>query len=98
MFRTTAKEAQAHMYEIEMAGFPGCISSTDAAHITMDRCPNNHRQLHVAFKLKFLSRAYNVSVNHKRQILFSTDGHPASWNDKTLQAFDKVDLVICLLM
>ena len=56
----------------------------------MDRCPNKYRQLHVGFKLKFPLRAYNVSVNYKRQILFSTDGHPASWNDKTLQTFNKV--------
>ena len=88
---TTAEEAKTHMHEMEMAGFPGCVSSTDATHITMDRCPYKYRQLHVGFKLKFpWSRAYNVSVNHRRQILFSTDGHPASWNDKTLQTFDKM--------
>ena len=37
-----------------------------------------------------LEGIYNVSVNHRRQILFSTNRHLASWNDKTLQAFDKV--------
>ena len=80
------------MREMEMAVFPGCVPSTDAAHITMDRCPApyKYRQLHVGFKLKHSLRAYNVSVNHRRQILFSTNRHPISWNDKTLQTFDKV--------
>ena len=90
VFHTAAEEAQAHMHEMEMVGFPSCVSSTDTTHITMNRCSNKHCLLHVGFMLKFPSRAYNVSVNHKWQILFSTDGHPASWNDKTLQEFDKV--------
>ena len=46
--------------------------------------------LHVDFKLKFPSRAYDVSVNHRRQIIFSTNEHPVSWNDKTLWTFDQV--------
>ena len=90
LFLTTAQEANAHMHEMKITGFPGCVSSMNATHITMDQCPNKHHQLHVGFKLKFQIRVYNVSVNHKWQILFSTDGHPASWNDKTLQTFDKV--------
>ena len=42
MFPTTAEEAKMHMHEMEIAGFPGCVSSTDAAHITMDRYPNKY--------------------------------------------------------
>ena len=34
------------------------------------------------------SRTYNMTVNHRRQILSSTFGHPARWNDKTLQLYD----------
>ena len=76
------------MYEMEMVSYPSCASSTDVMHITMDRCPSKYLQLHAGFKLKFPTRAYNVSVNRKQQILFSTDRHPASWNDKTLQMFN----------
>jgi hypothetical protein len=34
------------------------------------------------------ARTYNVSVNHRRRILYTTSGHPARWNDKTLVLFD----------
>ena len=34
------------------------------------------------------SAAYNITVNHRRRILSTTAGHPARWNDKTLQLFD----------
>ena len=44
---TAAEEAKTHMHEMKMAGFPGCISSTDATHITTDRCPYKYRQLRV---------------------------------------------------
>lgn len=34
------------------------------------------------------SRSYNMTVNHRRRILGTTKGHPARWNDKTLQLHD----------
>jgi hypothetical protein len=34
-------EAKTHMREFEEAGFPGCVGSLDATHITMDRCEYN---------------------------------------------------------
>ena len=34
------------------------------------------------------ARTYNISVNHRRQILAKTTGHPARWNNKTLALFD----------
>ena len=34
------------------------------------------------------TRTYNLTVNHKREILHSTTGHPGRWNDKTLARFD----------
>jgi len=84
----TAEQAKTHIREMALAGFPGCVSSTDGTHISMDKCAYRFRQLHIGFKLCFPSRAYNLSANHRRQIMFSTEGHPASWNDKTLQNFD----------
>jgi hypothetical protein len=41
------------------------------------------------WKMKFTTRTYNVIVNHQQQSLFTTRGHPASWNDKTVILFDK---------
>jgi hypothetical protein len=34
------------------------------------------------------ARTYNITVNHRRRILSTTNGHPARWNDKTLALFD----------
>jgi hypothetical protein len=33
-------------------------------------------------------RTYNLTCNHRRQILHTTSGHPGRWNDKTLIRFD----------
>ena len=38
--------------------------------------------------LETTSRTYNLTVNHRRQILHTTTGHPGRWNDKTLIRFD----------
>ena len=76
------------MAEYSDAGFPGAVGSTDATHVILERIPNKHRQSHLGFKSTHTARAYNITVNHRRQILATTTGHPARWNDKTLAIFD----------
>ena len=71
-----------------LAGFNGCIGSSDATHIPMLRCPQWAQNTHKGFKLNFPARTYNVTVDHSRRILGSTSGHPGTWNDKTLVLFD----------
>ena len=83
-----AEEAFEHMAEYTDAGFPGAVGSTDATHIILERVPNKHRQSHLGFKSTHTARAYNNTVNHRRQILATTAGYPARWNDKTLATFD----------
>ena len=34
-------KAKTHLREFKEAGFPGCVGSSDATHITMDRCEYN---------------------------------------------------------
>lgn len=75
-----------HAYRI--AGFPGCIGSTDATHIPLERVAFTIRQAHLGFKMSGTTRTYNLTVNHKREILHSTGGHPGRWNDKTLARYD----------
>ena len=72
------EKAKTRMHKMNMASFHGCVSSMDAIHIAMDRCSNRFCQLHIEFKMSHPSRAYNLSVNHRRRIHFSTTGHPAS--------------------
>ena len=75
--------------EFKMAGLPGCIGSTDATHVVMERCAYRLRQLHMGYKLSHTARTYNLTVNHRQRILSSTEGHPARYNDKTLILFDR---------
>ena len=85
---STEEEARHHMAEYSDAGLPGAVGSTDAIHILLERVPNKHRQAHLGFKSSHTSRAYNITVNHRRRILASTEGSPARWNDMTLATFD----------
>jgi hypothetical protein len=85
---STEEEARHHMAEYTDAGLPGAVGSTDATHILLERVPNKHRQAHLGFKSSHTARAYNITVNHRRQILAGTEGSPARWNDMTLASFD----------
>ncbi len=40
-------------------------------------------------KTKFPTRTYNLIVNHRREILATTHGHPGSFNDKTVMIYDE---------
>ena len=74
-------DAAHHTAEYTLAGFPGAIGSTDATHIQIEWLP-------AWFKMSHKARTYNVTVNHRRQFLSSTPGHPARWNDKILATLD----------
>jgi len=76
------------MNEFSKAGFNGCIGSTDATHIIIEKCQYRLRQSHLGGKLNLTARTYNMTVNHRRRILSTTQGYPARWNDKTLVLFD----------
>jgi hypothetical protein len=41
------------------------------------------------------TRTNNLTVNHPRQILHTTTGHPGTWNDKTLERFDSFMADLC---
>jgi hypothetical protein len=85
----TQAEAESCMAEFALAGFPGCIGSMDASHVCLERVEFRLRQPHLANKLHTTARSYNIVTNHRRRILSTTEGHPATWNDKTLVRFDR---------
>ena len=72
----------------ELAGLNGCLGSTDATYIGMRKCSCWAFVLHKGHKLSMPSRTYNMTVTHAYQILGSTFGHPATWNDKTMIKYD----------
>jgi len=84
----TVEELQDCENEYDIAGFPGCIGSTDATHIPLEKVCVSLRQAHLGFKSKSTMRTYNLTCNHRRKILHTTSGHPGRWNDKTLVRFD----------
>ena len=84
----TSREAGGHMAEYGLAGMPGAVGSTDATHVPLERVHHRFRQAHLGFKMSYTCRTYNITVNHRRRVLSTTDGHPARWNDKTLCHFD----------
>lgn len=83
-----AQEAKEWSAEYTRAGFPGCLSSGDATHVGMLKCQFKLKQYMMSHKLDMPSRTYNIHVTHRRRILYTTSGHPARWNDMTLQLYD----------
>lgn len=84
----SADDAAVHTKEYEKAGLPGCVGSMDATHILLEKVEYRLRQSHLGFKSSHTCRTYNITVNNRRQILATTMGHPARWNDKTVVLFD----------
>jgi hypothetical protein len=80
----TAEEAATHMHEFSKAGFNGCVGSTDATHFVIEKCQYRLRQNHLGGKLNLTARTFNMTVNHCRCVLSTTQGYPARWNDKML--------------
>ena len=78
------------MKEFAMAGMNGAIGSMDACHVLMEKCANRLRQNHLGGKSKNTCRSFNLTSNHRRQILHTTPGHPARWNDKTIVLMDEL--------
>ena len=81
-------ELNIHTAEFEMAGFPGACASSDGTHIVHEMCSHRLKRYHKGFKTKYPTRSYNITVNHRRQILGSTTGHPGSYNDKSVVLYD----------
>lgn len=71
-----------------MAGMPGCVGSTDATVVVMERCSWRLRQVHLGGKDSHTTKVFQITVDHKRRILASTAGLPGRWNDKTVVRFD----------
>ena len=77
-----------HERLFRLAGFNGCIGSSDGSHVSMLNCLNWASVSHKGPKLSCPARTYNLTVTHSRQIIGSTSGHPSTWNDKTIVLFD----------
>ena len=84
----TVSEVKDHMSEFKAAAFDGCIGSADVTHIIMEKCHARLKNQNLGGKDSHTTRAYQLVVNHRRQILASTIGFPGRWNDTTIVRFD----------
>jgi hypothetical protein len=84
----TAEEVKDHMAEFKAAAFDGCIGSADVTHIITEKCHARLKNQNLGGKDSHTTRAYQLVVNHRRQILASTVGFPGRWNDQTIVRFD----------
>jgi hypothetical protein len=85
----TRDELYHHMHKYTQLGLNGCVGSMDATHVDSGRIPGSLIQGHSSFKSNHPARAYNITVNHDRKILYSTRGFPGRWNDKTIVRYDE---------
>lgn len=83
-----AEELMKHTHEMNEAGCARNAGSMDATHVTMEKCSFCLKNAHLGPKMTLTACTYNMTVNHGRQILSTTTGHPLRWNDKTLVLFD----------
>jgi len=84
----TADEFATHMSEFTTGCLPGAGFSADATNVLLWRCTHNLKQAHIGFKDTHPARTHNLTCNHQRQMLHTTTGHCARWNDKTLATHD----------
>jgi hypothetical protein len=60
-----AEEARTHIVEFSKAGCHGCVGSSDATHIAVDKCSYRLWQNHLGGKTKLTTRTCNLTINHR---------------------------------
>jgi hypothetical protein len=85
-----------HLYTVMSMHKPDSLAASVPAmpHIVLEKVEYHLRQSHLGFKSSPSARSYNITGNHRRQVLATTTGHPARWNDKTVVLFD--DFIVAL--
>ncbi len=65
-----------HEYGDSEAGLPGCVGSCDCTHIVTKRYEYNLKNNHLGAKNYLTTRTFNLTCNHRRRILHTTNGGP----------------------
>ena len=68
----------------------GGIGSMDTFNVTVEKYSHMLKQNNLSGKSKQTCRHFNLTANHRRQILHTTPAPPVRWNDKTIVLFDVV--------
>ena len=76
------------MKDFTVAGMNREVESMDACHILLEKCSHRLNQNHYGGKSKNICRSFNLTANHRCQILHRTSGHPARWNNTAIVLMD----------
>ena len=76
LYATSLKEIRECDHAYRIAGLPGCIGSTDATHIPLEKVSFRIQQSDLGFKIAASRWMYNLTVNHKREILHTATFWP----------------------
>ena len=85
----TPEEIHACREPFTLGGLDGCIGSTDATTVILEKVKADQKNLNSGWKEKHCVRNFNLTCNHRRRILNTTSGVPGRWPDKTTQKFDE---------
>ena len=88
-------KAQLNMKEYSMDGFPGCIGSCNCTHIVADWCEYNLKNNYLGAKSSLTTWTFNLTCNHRCQILHTTIGGPGRWNNQSMVRIDSLVSGIC---
>ncbi len=81
-------EAKSNIEEYTQAGFPGCVGSSNCTHIVSKRCQYNFKNNHLSAKSSLTTWTFNLTCNHIRCILHTTNGGPGQWNNQSMVRLD----------
>jgi hypothetical protein len=87
-------KAKSNMEEYTQVRFPGCVGSY-CTHIVTERCQYNLKNNHIGAKSSQTTRTFNLTCNHRRQILHTTNGDPQQWNNQLMVSLDNFVSGIC---
>ncbi len=81
-------KAKSNMNKYTQAGFPGCDGSSDCTHIVTKHCQYNLKNNHIGAKSLQTTQTFNLTCNHWRHILHTTNGGPGRWNNQSMVRLD----------
>ena len=81
-------KAQSNMKEFDLAGFLGCVGLCDCTHTVSKRCEYNLKNNHLGAKNALTTRTFNLTCNHRRHILHTTNKGSGRWNDQSMVRLD----------
>jgi hypothetical protein len=79
------EDCESHGHEFRLAGFNGCIGSSDAARIAVEKCLYRLQNSHLGAKQHLTTQSFNLTTNHRQKILSVTTGMPG----RTVVLFDR---------